>query len=96
MEDFVILIQLLDEAKSTKMMTINEKNGATVNEKWIFEIFHGDFLYGINQIHKNSSGDSETTYIGCDDGNKTTIILSDGEKVTKVEYLGLDSTLRLS
>ena len=90
------LIQLLNEVTNTKITTVNEKIGVTVNQKWIFEIFHGEFLNGINQILKDSSGDSVTTHIGCDDGNKTTIILSDGEKVTTVEFSGFDLTQRQS
>ena len=83
-------IQLLPEDEGTKMMTINEKNGGTVNPNWIFEIFHGDFVNGIRQKKEDSSGNYKTTEIGSVEGEKETIILSDDEYVTKVEFLGLD------
>ena len=72
------------------MMTINEKNGGTVNPNWIFEIFHGDFVNGIRQKKKDSSGNYRTTEIGSAEGEKETIELYDDEYVTKVEFSGLD------
>ena len=57
-----------------------------MNHGWKFEIFHDDFVHGIRQTNPNS----EITEVGCTDGDpETTIILSDGEYVTKVELSGL-------
>ena len=76
-----------DEQNDTQVTTINEQNGGSVKNGWKFEIFHGDFLNGIRQTNPNS----EITEIGCTDGDpETTILLSDGEYVTKVEFSGLD------
>ena len=66
---------------------IDEQNGVILNNGWKFEIFHGEFVTGIRQTNPNS----EITEIGCTDGDpETTILLSDGEYVTKVEFSGLD------
>ena len=79
--------------KSTKMMITNEISGAPVNQKWIFDIFHGDFVHGIRQTYKDSSGNSKTTHVGYAEGSKTTIILYDDEEITKVEFAGFDFNL---
>ena len=66
---------------------MNEKNGATFKHKWIFEIFHGDYINGIRQIN----GKLEVTQIGdCTDGEKEIIELTNGEQVIKIEFSGLD------
>ena len=71
------------------MVTINEKKGTTIESKWIFEIFHGEFVHGIRQTEfKDGSGDSKE--VGCTDGKPQRIELMDGERVIKIEFSGLD------
>ena len=90
------MIQLLkatgDALKSTKLMVTNEKNGASIHQKWIFDIFHDKYVNGIRQTHQDISGNSKTTHVGYAEGSKTRIILYDDEEVTKVEFAGIDLT----
>ena len=81
--------QLLDEDKSTKMVTIDETKGTTIKSKWIFEIFHGEFVHGIRQTFKDGSGNSPVT-VGCTDGKSERIELMAGEQVIRIEFSGLD------
>ena len=92
------IFQLLDPDNSIEnfttqieILTVNEKYGATFDHKWIFEIFHGDYVNGIRQTNKDWSGKSEVTTIGdCVDGEKEIIELTNGEHVIKIEFSGLD------
>ena len=71
------------------MVTINETKGPTVKSKWIFEIFHGEFVHGIRQTFKKGSGDHQRE-VGYTDGTPQRIELMDGERVIKIEFSGLD------
>ena len=84
--------QLLDEDKSTEMVTIDETKGTTIKSKWIFEIFHGEFVHGIRQTFKDGSGNSPVT-VGCTDGEPQRIELMAGEQVIKVTFSGWDSSI---
>ena len=71
------------------MVTIDETRGTTIESKWIFEIFHGEFVHGIRQtFKKDGSGDAQE--VGCTDGKPQRIELMDGERVIKIEFSGLD------
>ena len=71
------------------MVTIDETKGTTFKSKWIFEIFHGEFVHGIRQTFEDGSGDSQET-VGCTEGKSQRIELMDGERVIKIEFSGLD------
>ena len=83
-------VQLLDEDKSTKMVTINETKGPTVKSKWIFEIFHGEFVHGIRQTSKKDGSGDDQKEVGYTDGKPQRIELMNGERVIKIEFSGLD------
>ena len=64
-------------------------NGTTVKSKWIFEIFHDKFLYGIHQIEINGS-EIRSKFIGTPQGKAVRIELMNGEKVEKLTFSGLN------
>ena len=63
-------------------------NGTTVKSKWIFEIFHGDTVYGIHQIEINES-ENRSKFIGTPQGKAVRIELMNDEQVEKVTFEGL-------
>ena len=69
------------------MVTIDETKGPSVKSKWIFEIFHGEFVHGIRQTFKDGSGNSPVT-VGCTEGESQRIELMEGEQVIKVSFSG--------
>ena len=82
------LVQLLDEDNAFNrciVATLNEIEGTTVQPKWIFEIFHDEFVYGIRQTDLTNSSKE----VGCTVGNGKLIKLMDGEQVIKVTFSGL-------
>ena len=79
------LFQLLDEDNAAELVTLNEIKGTTVKSKWIFEIFHDEFVYGIRQTDLMNSSKE----VGCTVGNGKLIKLMDGEQVIKVTFSGL-------
>ena len=64
-------------------------NGTTVKPKWIFEIFHGETVYGIRQIYLNES-ENRSKFIGTPKGTVVRIELMDCEKVEKLTFSGLN------
>ena len=64
-------------------------NGTTVKSKWIFEIFHGETVYGIHQIYINGS-ENCSKFIGIPRGEAVRIELMDGEKIEKLTFSGLN------
>ena len=96
------MIQQPDNDEATeKTILLNEKNKTerpyrktsvnvtTVEPKWIFEIFHGETVYGIRQIYLNES-ENRSKFIGTPKGTAVRIELMDGEKVEKLTFTGLN------
>ena len=79
------LVQLSDEDNPAEIVTFNEIKGTTIESKWIFEIFHGEYVRGIRQTY----GLQQHT-IGCTDDKAQRIEMMDGEQVIKVTFSGLD------
>ena len=67
-------------------------NGTTVKPKWIFEIFHGETVYGIHQMYINGSK-NRSKFIGTPKGKAVRIDLMNGEKIEKLTFSGLNLTL---
>ena len=78
------MVQLLDEDNAAEVVTLNEIKGTTVKSKWIFEIFHDEFVNGIRQTELMSSPKE----VGCTVGNVELIKLMDDEQVIKVTFSG--------
>ena len=96
------MIQQPDNDEATEMtILLNEKekteqpyrttsvNGTTVKPKWIFEIFHGETVYGIRQIYLNES-ENRSKFIGTRKGKVERIELMDGEEIEKLTFSGLN------
>ena len=80
-----------DEAKEMTIL-LNEKEKTerpTVKPKWIFEIFHGETVYGIRQIYLNES-ENRSKFIGTPKGTAVRIELMDGEEIEKLTFSGLN------
>ena len=85
------MVQLLEEDSITELDEIKGTPlpptpplSTTSKPKWIFEIFHGEYVHGIHQTHNGS-----TKQEGCTDGNAERIEMLDGEQVIKVTFSGL-------
>ena len=74
----------LDEIKSTPVPPVPPLS-TTSKPKWIFEIFHGEYVHGIRQTHNDSTKEQ-----GCTDGKARRIEMFGGEQVIKVTFSGLD------
>ena len=77
-----ILVQLLGEDRITQL---DEIKGTTNKPKWIFEIFHGEYVHGIRQTYNVHEQE-----VGCTDGESLRIEMMNGEQVLKVTFSGLD------
>ena len=73
----------------TSMLLVNETNGTTVKSKWIFEIFHGETVYGIHQVYINGS-ENCSNFIGTPKGTAVRIELMNGEEIQKLTFTGLN------
>ena len=71
----------LDEIKSTPVPQLSTSS----KPKWIFEIFHGEYVHGIRQTHNVFTKEE-----GCTDGEAQPIEMLGGEHVIKVTFSGLD------
>ena len=81
---------LLDEKGETERpYRTTSLNGTTVKPKWIFEIFHGETVYGIHQIEINGS-ENRSKFIGTPQGKAVRIELMDGEQIEKLTFTGLN------
>ena len=76
------MVQLLPEEDT--ITELDELKRTTSKPKWIFEIFHGEYVHGIHQTHNGS-----TKQEGCTDGKAQRIEMLDGEQVIKVTFSGL-------
>ena len=96
------MIQQLDNDETTdKAIIQNEKekterpypttsvNGTIVKPKWIFEIFHGETVYGFRQIYSKES-ENRSKFIGTPKSTAVRIELMDGEEVQKLTFTGLN------
>ena len=81
------LVQLGDEDNPAEMVTFNEIKGTTNESKWIFEIFHGEYVHGIRQTY-----DVHEQEVGYTDGEPLRIEMMSGEQVIKVTFSGWDLT----
>ena len=82
-------ILLNEKEKTERPYRTTSLNGTTVKPKWIFEIFHGETVYGIHQIYINGS-ENRSKFIGTRKGKAERIELMDGEEVKKLTYSGLN------
>ena len=76
-----------DKDAETTMLLVNETTGTTVKSKWIFEIFHGEKVYGIHQIFINGS-EKCSKFIGTTKGTAVRFELMNGEEVQKLTFTG--------
>ena len=81
-------ILLNEKGKTERSYRTTSLNGTTVKSKWIFEIFHGDTVYGIHQIEINES-ENRSKFIGTPQGKAVRIELMNDEQVEKVTFEGL-------
>ena len=81
-------ILLNEKGKTERSYRTTSLNGTTVKSKWIFEIFHGDTVYGIHQIEINES-ENRSKFIGTPQGKAVRIELMNDEQVEKVTFEGM-------
>ena len=82
-------ILLNEKGKTERPYRTTSLNGTTAKSKWIFEIFHGETVYGIHQIEINES-ENRSKFIGTPQGKAVRIELMNGEKVEKLTFSGLN------
>ena len=82
-------ILLNEKGKTERSYRTTSLNRTTVKSKWIFEIFHGDTVYGIHQIEINES-ENRSKFIGTPEGTDVRIELMDGEEIEKLTFSGLN------
>ena len=78
-----------EKEKTERPYRTTSFNGTTAKPKWIFEIFHGETVYGIRQIEINGS-ENRSKFIGTPKGTAVRIELMDDEEVEKLTFSGLN------
>ena len=79
----ISMVQLLPEEDT--ITELDEIKGTTSKPKWIFEIFHGEYVHGIRQTHNGLTKEE-----GCTDSEAKRIEMLGDEHVIKVTFSGLD------